>query len=134
AAALAVIEPLPFWLSPDLPLLQRSDLLPVLQLVAPGLTIRHAVREASPDLGERKRGHALDYVQRTVEVAVRFQRRQRLEPRPRKERDGGAVTPVHPLTPPPLHPGSLGLALRRRLPRGHDTSSRLERLWPHGRP
>jgi hypothetical protein len=58
---------------------------------APGLdpatldrpTIRQAVREASPNLEERKRGHVEDSVQRTVDVA--FQERQR--GRGRRERD-----------------------------------------------
>jgi hypothetical protein len=45
------------------------------------------MREASPEIEERKRGHVEDYVQRTVEVAVRFHERQRGRGRER-ERDG----------------------------------------------
>jgi hypothetical protein len=39
-------------------------------------TIRQAVRDASPNLEERKRGHVDDYVERPVEAALEAQARR----------------------------------------------------------
>jgi len=42
-------------------------------------TIERALREASPDLEERKRGHVQDYVRRTVDVAFEIGRERERE-------------------------------------------------------
>jgi hypothetical protein len=59
--------------------LSRCDFSAAIRLAAAGYepeTIRQAVRAASPNLEERKRGHVEDYVRRTVDAAVEAQARR----------------------------------------------------------
>jgi hypothetical protein len=72
------------------PDVSRCDFAAAVRLLTRGCEpalIRQAMREASPDLEERKRGHVEDYVRRTVEAAVRFHERSRARGRNRG-RDG----------------------------------------------
>jgi hypothetical protein len=60
--------------------LSRCDFGASLHLVRRGYdrdTIEWSVRSESPDIGDRKRGHARDYVHRTVDAAVRVYDRER---------------------------------------------------------
>jgi hypothetical protein len=57
----------------------RCDFSAAIRLAAAGYepeTIRQAVRAASPNLEERKRGHVEDYVRRTVDAAVQAHERR----------------------------------------------------------
>jgi hypothetical protein len=66
-------------LRPRIQDLSRCDFHAATRLVAAGYkpeTIRCALRMASPDLKERKRGHIEDYVRRTVDAAISEQQRR----------------------------------------------------------
>jgi hypothetical protein len=68
----------------------RCDFLAASRLLERGFappTIRQAIREASPDLADRKHGHVEDYVRRTVEAATRSHLRARERGEPGRSRD-----------------------------------------------